>query len=120
MKTAQRKPAPAAEGPTPASLTYYIVVLIAGLSGLVAYSSGASLEGVLARMSVVVLACTILGYAANVIFWLSGREGRPKPAVAGQAAQRSGIGTRVNLVTGDDGEVAGGGSGSQPRRASAR
>jgi hypothetical protein len=93
--------------PSPANLTYYIVVLVAGMTGFMAYSSGASLERSLTRVLVVLIACTILGYFINLVLWMSspGRQGTA-PAVTTAATSPSGaVGKRVDLVAGDDEET---------------
>ena len=89
-----------------ANLTYYIVVLIAGLAGFMSYSSGASLEGAMTRVLVVLIACTILGYFVNMVLWLSspGRQATESAARAIGASEPGHVGTKVNLVAGDDEE----------------
>lgn len=102
MKATRRNRRPSGERPTPANLTYYIVVLISGLMGLVAYNSGATLEGTIIRMGLVLLACTVLGYATNVILWLSASNQQPMVAGTAGKASRNATGSRVDLVAGDD------------------
>ena len=94
------------QDPSPANLTYYIVVLIAGISGFMSYSSGASLEGALARVLVVLLACTIVGYFVNLVLWMSapGRQAAGPAATAAGAPTAGSVGARVDLVAGDDEE----------------
>jgi len=87
-----------------ANLTYYVVLLIAGLTGFTAYSSGASLEGALGRVVVMLIACTILGYALNVVLLLSG------DSVSALGTQGSGstpagspdVGSRLDVAAGED------------------
>ena len=53
------------------SFMYYTVLSLAALAGVMAYSAGASAEAALLRAVVVLLVCTILGYALNIALWLS-------------------------------------------------
>ena len=91
--------------PAPSSnLAYYVVVLLVGLTGLVSYSSGASLEGMLTRMLVVLLICTVVGYALNLLVWLTRSDTKPAPVTAETESASTGVrvGTRLNVVAGDD------------------
>jgi hypothetical protein len=53
------------------SFMYYTVLSLAALAGIMAYSAGASAEAALLRAVIVLLVCTILGYALNIALWLS-------------------------------------------------
>ena len=89
---------------SPANLTYYIVVLVAGLTGFMSYSSGASLESALTRVLVVLLACTIVGYIVNMVLWVSSSDRQAQESTVKatvESAPRQ-VGTRVDLVAGDD------------------
>lgn len=91
------------EESSPANLTYYIVVLVAGMIGFMSYNAGSSLESALSRVIVALVACTVLGYAANLILWASA-PGRQADDTTRGASHSSHVGTRVNLVAGDDEE----------------
>jgi len=99
-----RKATTLAAKPTLAGITQYVVVSLAGLAGFVAYTSGASMEGALARVVVVLLLCTVIGYALNVFLWLSTNEAKPAPLPGkGTSADMARtVGTQLDLVTGDD------------------
>jgi hypothetical protein len=75
------KPAPARPAQTVTDATYYGVVTLTVLVGLLAYSSGATLEGTLVRSALALVACTTLGYVANIVLWLA-RNAPPAPAPA--------------------------------------
>lgn len=90
------------ERPTPANLTFYIVLLVSALAGLVAYNSGTSLEGSLMRAGLVLLACTVVGYLLNVVLWLAARaQGVAAPGAATPSGAQT-TGRRVNLLAGED------------------
>lgn len=108
-KDARKATKPAAR-PTLAKITQYVVVSLAGLAGFVAYTSGASMEGALARVVVVLLLCTVIGYALNIFLWLSTNEAKPTPSPGREtsAGPARTVGTKLDLVTGDEGADAGG------------
>jgi len=90
------------EQPTPANLTYYIVLLISVLAGLVAYNSGSGIEGSLMRAGLVLLACTVIGYLLNVVLWLASRHQGLVPRETATSPSAQSVGTRLNLVAGED------------------
>ena len=83
-RRAQRiKPRRVSTPPNPlAQLTFYAVVTIAALVGSMSYSSGASIEGALGRAAMVLLVCTLAGYAINVVLILNDQSQRPQPVLA--------------------------------------
>jgi hypothetical protein len=89
---------------TIANLTYCIIILIAGLVGGVSYTSGATLEGAFIRTVVALLACMVLGYALNVIFWLASpeRDGAAREGASVSRHQSVNVGTKLDVVAGDD------------------
>ncbi len=86
--------------------TYYGVVTLTVLVGLLAYSSGATLEGTLIRSALALIACTTLGYLANIVLWLT-RNTPPVPSPApcyDEAAHKPERAARpkIDMVAGDD------------------
>jgi hypothetical protein len=59
-------------------LTFYAVINLALLAGLMAYSRGASLDRALARGVAVLLISTLIGYGLNVILEISTRSAQVK------------------------------------------
>jgi hypothetical protein len=62
-------------GPQPpsallSSFMYHIVLSLAALVGVTAYTAGAGLEGSLLRSAMVLLVSITIGYAANIGLWL--------------------------------------------------
>ena len=53
---------------------FYTVLSLAALAAITSYSSGASIEASFIRAVVVLLICTILGYALNIAMDLSARN----------------------------------------------
>ena len=98
------KSAQPAAKPTLAKITQYMVISLAGLAGFVAYNSGASMEGALTRVVVVILLCTVIGYGLNIFLWLSTHETKPltSPARRTSAGAARTVGTKLDLVTSDD------------------
>jgi hypothetical protein len=89
---------------TPANLTLSAVISVSTLAGLLAYNSGASLEGAIARVLVVLLVCTLLGYVLNVVIWLGGPNKRSQDTYGTLPGQDPTVGTRLDLSTDDDAE----------------
>ncbi|MCC7353019.1 MAG: hypothetical protein IT330_04615 [Anaerolineae bacterium] len=116
----RRKAKQPAAKPTLAKITQYVVVSFAGLAGFVAYTSGASMEGALTRVVVVVLLCTVIGYALNIFLWLSTSESRPatSPGKGTSKGSAKTVGTKLDLVTDDD-KANTGGEDRAPKAASA-
>lgn len=87
-----------------AKVTQYVTVSLAGLAGFVAYSSGASMEGALARAVVVLLICTVIGYGLNLLLWLSEAEKKPSPTSGNLkgAGSEPQVGTKIDMMAGDD------------------
>ena len=97
-----KKPTPAAAQQAVTDATYYGVVTFTVLVGLLAYSSGATLEGTLVRSAVALIACTALGFIANIILWLTASTTSAPAAVA--AAQKPGKAahSKIDVVADDD------------------
>jgi hypothetical protein len=88
-----------AEHPSPVILGFYIVVLITALVGVGAFSAGASVEGALLRAGVVLLLCTVIGYAVNVVLWMAANQTKVPAAADAPAVQP---GQHLNVVAGED------------------
>jgi hypothetical protein len=56
------------------SFMFYTVLSLAALAAVTSYSAGASIEASFLRAVVVLLICTILGYALNIAMDLSARN----------------------------------------------
>ncbi len=105
-----RKVTKPAAKPSLAKITQYVVVSMAGLAGFVAYTSGASMEGALARVVVVLLLCTVIGYALNIFLWLSTDEAKSASLSSGRGTSARAArtaGTKLDLITGDEGDAEG-------------
>jgi hypothetical protein len=86
---------------TMSTITRYGVVCLAGLAGFVAYSSGASLEGALARTVVVLFICTLVGYIINVYLMFTLKDSRLTEEGTANPANAH-LGTKLDLVADDD------------------
>jgi len=62
------------------SFMFYTVLSLAALAAIMSYSAGATMEAAFLRAVVVLLICTILGYAMNIALDLSVKN-QPMPTV---------------------------------------
>jgi hypothetical protein len=74
------------QGKTLGNFIYYAVLSIAVLVGITAYTAGASLDGSLLRVAMVLLVSTVMGCAVNIGLWLSRARQLPLSVPAAVAA----------------------------------
>jgi hypothetical protein len=69
------------------SFMFYTVLSLAALAAITSYSSGASIEAAFLRAVVVLLICTILGYALNIAMDLSAKNQMMPTVLDARAAE---------------------------------